>query len=164
VRGRALCSRSACARLATRARGSRVRQSRTQRPLYRPGEDQDPSDVSPQQRYLQNHVSDRSDVDSITALRKKRDKKFGHGRHTNTVMEPPDEVRSAEAIPAAIAEILHQLDEGRSLEEMQNRASSTSASGESTSFIRRPMMCAIPCFEPTISTHDSLVSHEFSST
>jgi hypothetical protein len=43
-------------------------------------------------------------------------------------------------------------------------ASSTSASGESTSFISRPMMCAIPCFEPTISTHDSLVSHDFSST
>ena len=63
----------------------------------------------------------RSDVDSITALRKKRDKKFGHGRHTNTVMEPPDEVRSTEAIPAAIAEILHQLDEGRSLEEMRKQ-------------------------------------------
>ena len=63
----------------------------------------------------------RSDVDSITALRKKRDKKLGHGRHTNTVMEPPDEVRSTEAIPAAIAEILHQLDEGRSLEEMRKQ-------------------------------------------
>jgi hypothetical protein len=56
----------------------------------------------------------RSDVDSITALRKKRDMKFGHGRHTNTVMELPDEVRSAEAIPAAIAEMLW-----RSLEEKQ---------------------------------------------
>jgi hypothetical protein len=68
-----------------------------------------------------NRYLTRSDVASITALREKRDKKLGHGRHTNTVMELPDEVRGAEAIPAAIAEILHQLDEGRSLEEMRKK-------------------------------------------
>jgi hypothetical protein len=41
----------------------------------------------------------RSDVDSITALRKKRDKKFGHGRHTNSVMELPDEAQVRKPSP-----------------------------------------------------------------
>ncbi|HZQ25208.1 MAG TPA: hypothetical protein VFA89_20645 [Terriglobales bacterium] len=68
-----------------------------------------------------NRYLTRADVASITALQQKRDKKLGHGRHTNTVMELPDEVRGAEAIPAAIAAILHQLDEGRSLEEMRKQ-------------------------------------------
>lgn len=49
-----------------------------------------------------NRYLTRADVASITALRQQRDKKLGHGRHTNTVMELPDEVRGGEAIPAAI--------------------------------------------------------------
>ena len=60
-----------------------------------------------------------ADVASITALREKRDRRFGHGGHTNTVTELPDQVRGAEAIPAVISEILHQLDEGRSLEDLR---------------------------------------------
>jgi hypothetical protein len=63
----------------------------------------------------------RSQVASIGALREKRDKKFGHGGHTNTVMELPDEVRGGEAIPAAIAEILRQIVDGRSLEDMRKQ-------------------------------------------
>jgi hypothetical protein len=63
----------------------------------------------------------RSEVASITALRKKRDSKLGHGRHTNTVMELPDEIRGGAAVPAALAEILHEIDEGRSLEQMRKQ-------------------------------------------
>jgi hypothetical protein len=62
-----------------------------------------------------------SEVASISALRDKRDKKFGRGRHTNTVMELPDQVRRGEAIPGAIAEILRQIEEGRSLEDMRKQ-------------------------------------------
>jgi PleD family two-component response regulator len=43
------------------------------------------------------------------------------GRHTNTVMELPDEVRDGKAIPGAIAEILRQIEEGRSLEDMRKQ-------------------------------------------
>jgi hypothetical protein len=36
-------------------------------------------------------------------------------------MELPDEVRRGEAIPGAIAEILRQIEEGRSLEDMRKQ-------------------------------------------
>jgi|HubBroStandDraft_5_1064220.scaffolds.fasta_scaffold09715_5 hypothetical protein len=61
----------------------------------------------------------KSQVASINALRAKRDQQFGRKRHTDTVMEMPDEIRSGEAIPAAIAEILRQIENGRPLEEMR---------------------------------------------
>jgi hypothetical protein len=63
----------------------------------------------------------KSQVASIAALRETRDKKFGRGRHTDTVMEMPVEIRGGEAIPAAIAEILRQIEDGRSLEEMRKQ-------------------------------------------
>lgn len=55
---------------------------------------------------------------SINALKQKRDKRFGHGRHTNTVSELPDDIRADIAIPGVITEILHQLD-SRPLEELR---------------------------------------------
>jgi hypothetical protein len=62
-----------------------------------------------------------SEAASIGALRKKRDQKFGHGRHTNTVMELPDESRGGEAISGAITEILRLIEDGRSLEDMRKQ-------------------------------------------
>jgi hypothetical protein len=62
-----------------------------------------------------------SEVSSISALRAKRDKKFGRKRHTDTVMEMPDEIRGGKAIPAAFAEILRQIENGRPLEEMRKQ-------------------------------------------
>lgn len=63
----------------------------------------------------------RSQVASIKALREKRDKKFGRGHHTNTVMELPDELRGGEAIPGVIAEILRQIEDGQRLEDMRKQ-------------------------------------------
>jgi hypothetical protein len=63
----------------------------------------------------------QADVASIIALKENRDKKFGPGGHIKTVTELPDEVRGAEAIPAVMTEILHQLDKGRSLDELRKR-------------------------------------------
>lgn len=63
----------------------------------------------------------RADVTAISELREKRNKRFGPGRHTDTVTELPDEVRGSEAIPAVIAEVLHQIEEGQSLEELRKR-------------------------------------------
>jgi hypothetical protein len=60
-------------------------------------------------------------VAAIGALREKRNKKFGPGRHTNTVFELPDELRGDEAIPALMAEILHRVEEGQPLEEMRKQ-------------------------------------------
>jgi len=34
-------------------------------------------------------------------------------------MELPDEIRGGAGVPAALAEILHEIDEGRSLEDMR---------------------------------------------
>ena len=63
----------------------------------------------------------RGDVESIMSLMKKRDERYGHGGHTNTVSELPDEVRGAEAIPAVITELIRQLEEGRTIEELRKR-------------------------------------------
>jgi hypothetical protein len=60
-------------------------------------------------------------VAAISALREKRNKKFGRGRHTNTVLELPDELRGDEAIPALMAEILGRVEEGQPLEEMRKQ-------------------------------------------
>ena len=63
----------------------------------------------------------KSQVASISALRAKRDKQFGRKSHTDTVMEMPDEIRGGEAIPAALAEILRQIENGRPLEELRKQ-------------------------------------------
>lgn len=63
----------------------------------------------------------KAQVSSISALRGKRDKQFGRKRHTDTIMEMPDEIRGGEAIPAALAEILRQIEDGRSLEDMRKQ-------------------------------------------
>jgi len=63
----------------------------------------------------------KSQIASINALRAKRDKQFGRKRHTDTIMEMPDEVRGGEAIPAALAEILRQIENGRALEDMRKQ-------------------------------------------
>lgn len=57
---------------------------------------------------------------SISALKQKRDKRFGHGGHTNTVSELPDDIRADIAIPGVITEILHQLD-SRPLEKLRTQ-------------------------------------------
>jgi len=56
---------------------------------------------------------------SIMSLMTARDKRFASHGHTKTVGELPDEVRGAEAIPAVISEILRQLSEGHTLEELR---------------------------------------------
>jgi hypothetical protein len=56
---------------------------------------------------------------SIMSLVAKRDKRFGCRGHTKTVGELPDEVRGGDAIPAVISELVRQMDEGRSLQELQ---------------------------------------------
>ena len=63
----------------------------------------------------------KSQVASINAFRAERDKKFGRGRHTDTVIEMPDEVRGGEAIPATIAKILGLIEEGTLLEDMRKQ-------------------------------------------
>ena len=63
----------------------------------------------------------KSQVASINALRAKRDKQFGRRRHTDMVTGMPDEIRGGEAIPAVLAEILRQIEDGRSLEEMRKQ-------------------------------------------
>lgn len=70
--------------------------------------------------YIDTYLT-KSQVSSINALRAKRDKQFGRKRHTDTVMEMPDEIRGGEAVPAVIAEILGQLENGRSLEDMRKQ-------------------------------------------
>jgi hypothetical protein len=70
--------------------------------------------------YRDTYLS-KSQVASINALRAKRDKRFGRKRHTDTIMEMPDEIRGGEAIPAALAEILRQIEDGRSLEDMRKQ-------------------------------------------
>jgi hypothetical protein len=59
----------------------------------------------------------RTDLESITAIEQKRMKKYGRPL-TDTVDELPDNVRGHRAIPAVMSEILRQLEEGRSLDDL----------------------------------------------
>lgn len=60
-------------------------------------------------------------LESIMSLMAARAKRFGRHGHSETVGELPDEVRGSEAIPAVISEILRQLEEGHTLEDLRKR-------------------------------------------
>lgn len=47
-----------------------------------------------------------------------RNKKFGPG-HSTTVIELPDDIRGDIAIPAVLTDIMRQIEEGRTLEELR---------------------------------------------
>jgi hypothetical protein len=57
--------------------------------------------------------------ESIKALMARRNERFGHARHTRIVTELPDGVRSDKAIPGVIAEVLRQLEEGYTLDDLR---------------------------------------------
>ena len=75
---------------------------------------------SPQNTGIQlSHYISKKQVSSILELMAVRTKKFGPGRHSETVDELPEKVRGSEGIPAVLHAILRQVDEGRSLEELR---------------------------------------------
>lgn len=75
--------------------------------------------VSPNNpEFRQTRYISKSQLESTKSLIKERNKKFGPG-HTKRVIELPDDVRGDVAIPAVLTDILLQLDEGRTLEELR---------------------------------------------
>jgi hypothetical protein len=67
----------------------------------------------------QSHYISRPQAASIVALMRVRDRRYGHGRHSETVGELPNKVRGTEAIPALISALLRQLEQGQSIEELR---------------------------------------------
>jgi hypothetical protein len=67
----------------------------------------------------QSHYISQAHITAIEKLRQERNRKYGHGGHSDTVGELPDKVRGAEAIPAVISAILRELEKGENLDQLR---------------------------------------------